>query len=133
MNWTLPKQVFTVLAGSLSLAAYPLAAFANRDVIIAITAGALLSTVNILLGYAAIQYAADKSMTTFANTVIGGMGIRLVVLLGIMTFLILVLDFHTAALTASLFFYYAVYLILEILYIQQKVHSTPSHDARARS
>jgi hypothetical protein len=133
MKWTLPKQVLAVLTGSALLAAYPLAVYTSREIIAAVAAGALLSTLNIMLGYAAIEYTSGKSMTTFTNTVIGGMGIRLALLLGAMAFLILVLDFHTTALAASLFLYYAVYLVLEILYIQHRIQSAPSHDASARS
>lgn len=133
MKWTLPKQVLAVLAGSGLFAGYPLAVYASREILVAVVAGALLSTVNIMVGYAAIEYTKDKSMTTFTNAVIGGMGIRLALLLGVITFLILVLDVHTTALVASLFVYYGVYLILEILYIQHRVQSAPSHDASVRS
>ena len=132
MKWPLPKQVSLALLASFLLAAYPLAAYADKAVVTAIIAGALLGTFNVMLGYAAIEYAFSKSLTTFTNVVIGGMGIRLALLLGVMAVLILVLNFHTAALTASLFYFYAVYLVLEILYIQKKVHST-SDDSTARS
>lgn len=133
LNWSLPKQVLAVLAGSLGLAAYPLGAYASHDVIVAVAAGALLGTFNILLGYAAIKYTTGKPMTTLTNTVIGSMAIRLALLLGAMTVLILVLHVHTAALAASLFFYYIVYLALEIFYLQHKINTTTSHDARTRS
>lgn len=126
-------QVVVTLVGSFLLAAYPLALYANREVITAIIAGAVLGTLNIIFGYAAVEYSFTKSMTTFTNTVIGGMGLRLALMLGSMAFLILVLDFHPAALTVSLFYFYAVYLVLEILYIQKKIHSTTSDDSRARS
>lgn len=133
MKWTVPTQVLAALIGSFLVAAYPLATYASREVIMGVAAGAILGTLNIMLGYAAIEYAFNKSMTTFTNIVIGGMGIRLALLLGAMALLILVLGFHTAALTASLFYFYAVYLVLEILHIQKKVHSTTSDDARAHS
>jgi hypothetical protein len=122
MKWTLLKQVITALLGSFLIASYPLALYANQEVIAAVVAGALLGTLNVIIGYTAIEYAFTKSMTTFTAVVIGGMGLRLMLLLGVMVLFILVFNVHTVALTVSLIYFYAVYLILEILYIQKKVH-----------
>jgi hypothetical protein len=121
MKWSFPGQILTILGGSLALAAYPLSTYASRDVIIGVAAGAGLGTINIALGYASIQYGLGKSMTKFTGALIGGMGVRLLVVLGLLGLLLGLLDLHAAALTASLFYFYVVFLILEILYIQKKL------------
>jgi hypothetical protein len=123
-DWSLVKHVVVTLAGTFIVAGYPLAAYGTREVATAVFAGAALGTFNILLGYAAIEYAAGKSMSTFVNTVIGGMGVRLLILLGAVGLLVGIVGLHTAALTISLFFFYAVFLVLEILYIQRKVYTS---------
>ncbi len=131
MKWSFPKQVLAALILSFVAGAYPLARYASREILTATIAGALLSTLNIAIGYAAIEYAFNKSMTTFTKFVFGGMGIRLLVILGVMTFLIAVARLQAAALTVSLFYFYVVFLVLEILFIQKKTLTKTSNDATA--
>lgn len=116
-----PVQVGLVLLVAAVLLAYPLAAYGSPEILTAVAAGALLSTANVLLGYAAIEYAFDRSYTTFLKAVLGGMGVRMLALLGGLTGLIVVAHLHAVALTVSLLGFYAVYLVLEIMFIQQKV------------
>ncbi len=115
-------MVFT-LAAVAAVAAYPLLRYGTQDVIVASVVGAMLSTVNVLAGYYAIEYSIDKSYSTFLRTVLGGMGLRMVVLLGIMVVLIKLLGLHAVALTLSLLGFYVVFLALEVLFIQKKVDS----------
>ncbi len=116
-----PRQVALTLCVAAALAAYPLSRFGSPEVIKASIVGALLSTVNVLLGFLSIEYAFDKSYSTFLKAVLGGMGIRMLLMLGAMIVLILVFHMHTVALTVSLLSLYVVYLFLEILFIQKKV------------
>ncbi len=96
-------------------------AFGTGDMLIAAAVGALLSTLNALAGFLAIEYAFDKSYTTFLKAVLGGMGVRMVVMLGALLALILLLRVHAVALTLSMLGFYLVYLILEIVFIQRKM------------
>lgn len=116
-----PRQVVLTLCVAAALAAYPLGRYGSPEVIRAAIVGALLSTVNVLLGFFAIEYAFDKSYSTFLKAVLGGMGLRMLFLLGVMIVLILVFHMHTVALTVSLLSLYVVYLFLEVLFIQKKV------------
>ena len=113
-----PAQVALVLVGALVLLAYPLTAFASGDIRAAVAAGAGLSTLNVILGYGAIRYSFDKSHTTFLKAVLGGMGL---LMLGAFTLLIMVLGMQPVALTVSLLAFYAVFMVLEIVYIQQRM------------
>lgn len=121
IDWTFPKRVILTLLIVSVAASYPLAVYGIREVIIAIVLGAFLSTLNVLLGYAAIEYSFGKSATTFLKVVLGGMGIRLMLLLGTIVVLVRFFDVHVVGLVTSLGFFYIIYLALEILYIQKKV------------
>jgi hypothetical protein len=109
-----------LLAGTVLLA-YPLARLATRETIVAAVAGAVLSTINVLLGFLAIEYSFEKSYTTFVKAVLGGMVARMMIMLGAMVALILLFHVDAVALTVSMLGFYLVYLVMEVQYIQQKV------------
>jgi hypothetical protein len=116
-----PAQVALVLIIGALLLGYPLAAWASRATVVGVIAGAALSTLNVLLGYASIRYAFDKSYTTFLKAVLGGMGLRMVIMLGGLAGLIVGAGMEPVPLASSLLGFYAVYLIIEIMFIQRKV------------
>jgi hypothetical protein len=116
-----PRQVCTTLVIIGGLAAYPLIRFGNGDIIIAAGVGACLSTVNVLLGFLTVEFAFEKSYTTFLKAVLGGMGIRMVLMLGALAALIMVAQLHALALTISMLGFYLAYLVLEILFLQRRV------------
>ena len=118
---TFPRQILIALCSGMGLAAYPLVKFGSKDIVVASGVGALLSTVNVLLGYLAIEYSLDKSYTTFVKTVIGGMGIRIVGLVGVLLILVKLFGLHLLALTISLLGFYVIYLVLEVLFIQKRI------------
>ncbi len=115
------RRVVFVILGVAIVAAYPLAHYGSRDVIAAAAAGAALSTVNALLGFLAIEYAFDRSYTTFLKVVVGGMGVRMLLMLGALAALLMVFRMQVVALTVSMFGFYLIYLVLEVLFIQRKV------------
>jgi hypothetical protein len=121
-DYSFPRQVVIVFIVGAALAAYPLFAHGSAEVIRAVVAGALLSLVNVLAGYAAIEYSFNKSYTTFLKAVLGGMGVRLLVMLGCFVVMIEVLRFRVVPLVASLFGFYLIYLILEVMFIQKKMN-----------
>lgn len=116
-----PTQVLAALIICAAIAAYPLVRFCSGEVILAAAVGAFLSTVNVLLGYVAIEYSFGKSYSTFLKMVLGGMGVRMAVLLAALVILIKLFDLHAVALTVSMLTFYLIYLVLEILFIQRKI------------
>lgn len=114
-----PKQVVATLLISAVLMAYPLIRYGSADIIRSIVVGAILSTVNVLLGYLAIVYSLRKSYSTFLKMVLGGMGVRMAILLAALIVLIKLLGFHAVALTTSMLVFYVIYLVMEVLYIQK--------------
>ncbi len=111
-------QVAVTFVVTALIAAWPLMRFAPADVIIAVVTGAVLSTANVLVGFLAIQMTFRGSYTRFLKVVLGGMGIRMAVMLGMLLVLILVAHMHAVALTVALVGYSMIYLILEIFALQ---------------
>ncbi len=116
-----PKQVFLTLLTVGVLASYPLYKYGNKGILLASVVGTTLATVNVLFGYMAIERSFNKSATVFLKVVLGGMGIRMFVLAGIFLLLIKLAGLYVPALVGSMGIFYAIYLTLEVLYINKKV------------
>jgi hypothetical protein len=116
-----PRRVLLVLLVAGGAAAYPLIRFADGEMAAAVMAGAVLSTLNALAGFLLIEYSFGRSYTLFLKAVLGGMGVRLAVMLGVMLLLIQVGGISVVPFVLSLLGLYAVFLVLEILYLQKKV------------
>jgi hypothetical protein len=112
-----PLQVGAVLAAGMAIS-YLALRESEAEVQRAVAAGAALSTVNVLAGYLAIRYAYGKSYTTFLKAVLGGMGVRMTLMLGALAVLVLRARMDSVALMVSALAFYGVFLILEILYLQ---------------
>lgn len=121
MDWSFPKQILLALIVLGSIGSYPLTHYASAEIIQAAIAGAILATINVLLGYMAIEYSFGKSATTFMKYVLGGMGVRMFTLAGLLILLIKMFGFHAGALVTSMGIYYVVYLVLELNFIHKKV------------
>jgi hypothetical protein len=121
IDWTFPRRIAMVTAVAILILAYPLSRIGSAEVNVAVIAGGVLSTVNVLAGFLMIELTFEKSYSTFLKAVLGGMGIIMVALLGLMALGIAVLHLHTLAFATSLLGFYLVYLVLEILYLQKKV------------
>jgi len=116
-----PLQVIGTLIVVALASAYPMVRYGSPEILVAASVGGLLSTVNVLVGFLAIEYSFNKSYTTFLKMVLGGMGVRMALMLVALLVLIKVVGLHTAALTVSLLGFYVIFLILEVLFIQKKV------------
>jgi len=116
-----PAQVGGILLGAGAILAWPLAVYATAEIRAAVAAGAAVAGANVLLGYLAIRYAFGRSYTTFLKAVLGGMGIRLLFMLGVFTLLLVDFGMHAVALTCSLLGFYAVFMILEIVFLQRQM------------
>lgn len=121
MKWTFPKQILISFIVISAIAAFPLTRWGNKEILAGVVAGACLATMNILIGYASIEYCKTRSTMTFFKVVIGGMGIRLLVMLGLTALLAVTVSMNMGAFVASLGVFYLTFLVLEILHIQQTV------------
>jgi hypothetical protein len=101
---------------------YPIMAWAPAGFVRAAIAGGAMATVNVLAGYAAIVYSTGKSMNTFMKFVLGGMGVRLFVMVGLLLLLTRRFGFDAVALVSSMGVFYVAYLILEVVFIQNTLN-----------
>lgn len=122
IDWSFPRHVLLALVVMGCCGVYPLMKYADNEIVIAVVAGGVLATVNVLLGYAAIEYAFGKSTTTFFKYVLGGMGVRLLFLGVSLVVLMKFAGLHAGALVGSMGVFYMVFLFLEVLFIQKKIH-----------
>jgi len=118
LDFAFPRQIVVTFVIAAGLASYPLALYATADVVKACIAGSLIGLFNVFAGYAAIEYAIDKSYTVFLRTVLGGTGIRMAAMLAALLVLIKGFRFNAVALVVSLLGFYVLFLILELMFIQ---------------
>ena len=116
-----PMRVAITFGVGLAIALLVLFLLGERELALPVVVGAVLSTANVLAGFLAFEYSLERSYTTMLKAVLGGMGIRLVFMLGILVFLIKVVGLHAVALVISLLSFCVVYLVLEVLYIQERI------------
>ena len=121
VDWSFPKKILLALFAIVLLGAYPLVKYGSSDVVHASIIGVILATANVLFGYATIEYSVDKSATTFLKFVLGGMGLRLLVLGLMIALFIEGFHVHVGGLVWSMGICYVVFLVLEILFLQRKV------------
>jgi hypothetical protein len=114
------KQIAVTLAAVTLLGSYPLLTYAGQEIVTGVLAGVGMSVVNVLMGYAAVEYSFHRSYTTFMQIVLGGIVLRLFVMAGLLVLLILAFRVHSVALVSSLFVMYIIFLALEVLYIHNK-------------
>lgn len=121
IDWSFLRLVAVCFAIAAVLTFYPISEFATAEVIRSIIAGGVMSLVNLLLGYLAIEFSFERSHTTFLKYVLGGMVGRLMLMWGTFLLLIQVFGFHAASLMLTLLFFYLMNLALEIYYLQKRV------------
>ena len=97
-----------------------LSLFADHEVVKAAIGAAVISLVNILLGYLSIRLSFEKSNITFLKIVLGGIGARLFAMAALVLVMIRYLGFQALPLTLSLLFFYIINLGLEIYYLEAK-------------
>lgn len=122
IDWKFLKQVLLILIVFGVLSVYPIMNYGTPEITNSIIAGGLLTTINVLLGYASIEYSFGKSTTTFVKYVLGGMGIRLLLMTSSLFVLVKAFDFHSLALISSIGFFYIIFMTLEIMFIQKKIN-----------
>ena len=123
IDWSFLRLVVLCFACAAVLTYYPISEFATAEVLHGIIAGGVMSFINLLLGYAAIEISYERSHTTFLKYVLGGMVGRLMLMWGTLLVLIRFYHFHSASLMLSLLFFYIMNLVLEIFYLQKRVSS----------
>jgi len=80
----------------------------------------ILIVANTLAGYLLFEYAFEKSQSVFLKVVLGGLGLRLLVLMALVAFLIVRDLVSINEFVVSFFAFYCIYVIIEILGYQKR-------------
>jgi hypothetical protein len=116
-----PLQVVLVILGTFLISFYPLYLNFSKAVLLAVIIGCLISTLNVLSGYFIIAFSIDKSNKTFFKSIIGGMILRLFGVGAITVLLVKVAKIEMIGFLISMFFFYFIFLILEVLYLNKRL------------
>lgn len=116
---------FLKYAGLISLiliaaASYPVYKYATEIQIYSFAAGYGISLLNALLGYKLNTMAFGKPTKSFMMLVFGGMGIRLLIVMLILLIILVYTPLDSMSLVGSVFFFYTVFIILEIYFLQKQ-------------
>lgn len=102
------------------ISVYPVTVYASKIQLYSFVCGYIISLINALLGYKLNTMAFNKSVKSFMVLVFGGMGIRLII---VILFLLILLQFtslEAMSLTGSVFFFYALFISIEIYFLHTK-------------
>ena len=116
-----PLQIIILFFITFLLAIYPISHYFTVEVLVSTICGSLISIVNVFVGYGFIIYSINKPNSVFFKVVIGGMLIRMFFIGVLIVCLIKLLDINVYGLIASLFFYYFLFLVLEVLFLNKKL------------
>ena len=94
--------------------------FVSETFFISVITGGVLSTFNFLLGILAIKIGLKPSGDLFFKAVIGGMILRLFLVLVLVFISLKFLNINENSFIFSILFFYILYLIIEIIYLYMK-------------
>jgi hypothetical protein len=115
-----PLQIIILFFITFLLAIYPISHYFTEEVLISTIFGSLISIVSVFIGYGLIVYSTDKPNKVFFKAIFGGMIVRMVFIGVAILCLIKIFNMNMYGLIASLFFYYFLFLTLEILFLNRK-------------
>jgi hypothetical protein len=114
------RNIFTASIIVFIISVYPLHKYADINQINSIVVGYLISLFNILVGYGFNEMALSKNQKRFMVIVFGSLLIRLVVMSIILLILLTYTGLDTVYLVSSIFFFYFLFISLEIHYLFKK-------------
>ncbi len=121
LDWHFLRMVLILYAVLCAVGYAALTALSGADVLRAATGAAVISFVNVLLGYLSVEWSFRKPNITFLKIVLGGIGARLFLMLALVMVMIRYLRFEAFALTISLLLFYIVNMALEIYLLEHKI------------
>lgn len=116
-------QISAVTAAVLVVALIFLIGFRKNEHISAVIVGYLISLINILFAFISISWAFGKSNGTFFKVVLGGMGIRFLILITAIFLIVKFTQIRIAGFIISLVSFYLLLQFLEIKFIQKNIRT----------
>ncbi len=111
------------------LGSYPVWKYFTVNQINSFVFGYIVSLMNAIIGYKLNTMAFGKPTKTFMMLVFGGMGIRLIL---VMLFLVILIQFTTLdslSLVGSVFFFYTLFISIEIYFLHKKQLQVKKHNS----
>ena len=96
-------------------------AMQQREMVLPVVLGIVLSTLNVFVGYLSIEVGLGKSLSAFFKIVFGGIGVRLVFVLSALIISIAVFGVQKNVLVSSFLICYVSFLLLEVFYIKYRL------------
>ncbi len=128
IDWKLfriPAVVFPVL---IVVAGFVVSRFGSDEIVVSILASGILCFFHLIVGYIVLDSAFEGTPTSFLKRVLGGMALRLVVMLLVFAALLFAGLVDEMWLLLSLLVWYSIALVFEIVALQKKV-SLRQHSA----
>lgn len=110
------------------LASYPVWKYFTVNQINSFVFGYIVSLINAVIGYKLNTMAFSKPTKSFMVLVFGGMGIRLLVVLLLLLILIQFTTLDSISLVGSVFFFYTLFISIEIYYLHKKQLQAKKHN-----
>ncbi len=110
------------------LGAYPVWKFFTVNQINSFVFGYIISLINAFIGYKLNSMAFSKPTKSFMVLVFGGMGIRLIVVLLFLLILIQFTSLDSICLVGSVFFFYTLFISIEIYFLHKKQLQAKKHN-----
>jgi hypothetical protein len=109
------------------LASYPVYKYFNTVQINSIICGYFISLLNAFIGFKLNTMAFGRSTKSFMVLVFGGMGIRLLIVMLLLVLLIYFTNLDSLSLTGSVFFFYTLFISIEIYFLHKKQLQAKDH------
>ena len=114
------KYILVYSAVVLLIAIYPIFFFATKVQALSIAVGYIISFINVLIGYSLNKSALGKNTKSFMVMVLGGMGIRLMIVAILLVLLLNYTQLESISLVSSVFFFYFLFISIEIYFLLKK-------------
>ena len=114
------KYILVYSAVVLLIAIYPIFFFATKVQALSIAVGYIISFINVLIGYTLNKSALGKNTKSFMVMVLGGMGIRLMIVAIFLVLLLTYTQLDSISLVSSVFFFYFLFISIEIYFLLKK-------------
>jgi len=132
IDWKLFRLPAVVFPSALVIATLVLSQVAPGEVVTSILFSGILCFFHLVVGFMFLESAFDQTPTGFLKRVLGGMGLRLTVMLLVFAGLIVAGVADEKWLLLGLLVWYSVALVFEIVALQKKV-SLRQHSAQGKN
>jgi len=120
------KVLGSAIAICIAVAAYPVYKWYGLSAFIGFMLAFFVTSLNAIVGYYFVDKYFGASLNDFMKAVFGSMGVRLLVLAGIIVIVLVFTKIHRISFTVSLFISYILFSVIEINFINKKVSKPDS-------